>query len=322
MKNFNKNYNLNGIKKYNQKNPLTIENANEYAKGMLSLHKRIQNTLNDDGIYSVVNDNEDLYKEYRNNAKNFNKRVKMIMRENVVKSSTSTRYETDAERDKRIRKLGKETEKIDRKETEKIDRRAKFLSKYKGAPVSEKYSVGSGLNGLQKYQNYLKDMKNHGFNRKEAKELYNAIYKPNIKAIRKGADIINSYGGNLNNPNNWVEVLLNSGVKINGGEIDEFYMSGDKQYKKEKRPLVFDRKPYDIKNNPPRTIKNILKDDKPTIENVATPIINNNDDDDEIDTTNLSDPRAWGQTFKNIGEGIYDGVKTIGTFALPFLALL
>ena len=308
MKTFNERYNLNGIKKYNQKNPLTIENANEYAKEVLSLNKRIQNTLNDDN--KIVNDNEDLYNEYVDTAKNFNKRVKMIMRENVGKSSISTRYETDAERDKRIRKLGKETKKIDKREQAK--------AKYKGLPVSEKYSVGSGLNGLQKYQNYLKEMKNRGFNAKEAKLLYNAIYKPNIKAIRKGAGIIHSYGGNLNNPNNWVEVLLNDGIKINGGEMcggDEFYMSGDKQYKKEKRPMVFDRKPYDIKNNPPRTIKDILDDDKPSIENVATPILQ----DSEIDMTDLSDPRAWGETFKNIGEGIYDGVKTVFS---PFLALI
>ena len=182
-------------------------------------------------------------------------------------------------------------------------------------------SVGSGLNGLQKYQNYLKEMKNRGFNAKEAKLLYNAIYKPNIKAIRKGAGIIHSYGGDLHNPNNWVEVLLNDGVKINGGEMcggDEFYMSGDKQYKKEKRPMVFDRKPYDIKNNPPRTIKDILDDDKPSIENVATPTLI----DSEIDMTDLSDPRAWGQTFKNLGEGIYSGVKTIFSPFLPFLALI
>ena len=313
MKVFNERYNLNGIKKYNQQSPLTVENANKYAEGVLLLNKRIQNTLNDDN--KIVNTNEDLYNEYVDTAKNFNKRVKMIMRENINKSSTSTRYETDAERDKRIMKLGKETE--------KIDKRKQAKAKYKGAPVSSKYSVGSGLqkgHGLKKYQNYLKDMKNNGFNTKEARELYNAIYKPNIKAIRKGGLILEEMDLDLNNMENWLMVLMSDGVKLNGGADEDYYMSGDKQYKKHQRKNIFNRASYDLKNNPikTRTIKEIITDDVPSIEKVPTYIKPlNNDPYDGVDVEDLSDPDAWGATFKNIGNLIATGLKPF----IPFLSL-
>ena len=35
------------------------------------------------------------------------------------------------------------------------------------------------------------------------------------------------------------------------------------------------------------------------------------DKEREIDFTDLSDPRAWTETFKNIGTGVYDGLKTV-----------
>ena len=130
-------------------------------------------------------------------------------------------------------------------------------------------------------------------------------------------DVVSRGGGDIHDKEHYYNAFSNIGELMCRGSGmcgGQKVMSGtgNTQYRRRHQTPAFDRAVYDTKNNPygiGRTHADIIPPrlPKPVPPTPQTP----SNDKDEIDFEDLSDPRAWTETFKNIAKGTYDGVKTI-----------
>ena len=190
--------------------------------------------------------------------------------------------------------------------------------------------------GLRVYNYYLKVTRelNPKLSRKHIDEMWNEnkdFVKDYIADIL--IEDVELCGGNIYDNKQLADsfdYLTYVADAVRGGNCgaDE-YKSGDKCYKKQKRPEVFDRKPFDLKNNPTNSpVKRNPQDPvKPYIRFVE-PVSRKKEkqpfiydflglrkDDKE---RSLSNPQDWLDDLKDIGVGTYTGVKKILDLFNPF----
>ena len=190
--------------------------------------------------------------------------------------------------------------------------------------------------GLRVYNYYLKVTRelNPKISRKHIDEMWNEnkeFVKDHIADIL--IEDVEFCGGNIYDIKQLVDsfdYLTYIADAVRGGNCgaDE-YKSGDKCYKKQKRPEVFDRKVFDLKNNPTNSpVRRIPQDPVKPYVRFVEPVSRKKEkqpfiydflglrqDDRE---RSLSNPQDWLDDLKDIGVGTYTAVKKILELFNPF----
>ena len=162
---------------------------------------------------------------------------------------------------------------------------------------------------LRLYQEFLKLMRKN--DPSLSREDITALWKSNKDAyIDMLMDIVDLSGGNLLNDEHYFNAFRNIGGVMLGGA---FSGTGNTMYQMKHQSPKFDRSVYDKVNNPYGIGKTHAEQAPrlPTTESNKSSVEQDLDDDDYIDMEDLSDPRAWGKTFENIGTGVYEGLKDV-----------
>ena len=180
-------------------------------------------------------------------------------------------------------------------------------------------------------------------------------YMKNLKPSLSIKEITEVYKKHKKDINDLMADAVINKIKTRGGAVkcgDNQYSSGDKCYDKQVRPKVFDRTPYDIKNNMasdiygnrinqlgtkvvpqmlmPRTslalvpqitdtqsTQNEKSENRGVFEELVRPIIGEDRSPFGTDGSDISDPRAWADTLYNIGRGTLTGLKSIFDVVSP-----
>ena len=162
---------------------------------------------------------------------------------------------------------------------------------------------------LRLYQEFLKLMRKN--DPSLSRDDITALWKSNKNAyIDMLMDVVDLSGGNLLNDEHYFNAFRNIGGVMIGGA---FSGTGNTMYQMKHQAPKFDRSVYDKVNNPYGIGKTHAEQAPrlPTTESNKSSVEQDLDDDDYIDMEDLSDPRAWGKTFENIGTGVYEGLKDV-----------
>ena len=180
---------------------------------------------------------------------------------------------------------------------------------------------------LRLYQEFLKLMRKN--DPSLSRDDITALWKSNKNAyIDMLMDVVDLSGGNLLNDEHYFNAFRNIGGVMLGGA---FSGTGNTMYQMKHQAPKFDRSVYDKVNNPYGIGKTHAEQAPrlPTTESNKSSVEQDLEpfkpdwtkgqfvDDEGIDMTDLSDPRAWGKTFENIGTGVYKGLKSVAKILSP-----